>query len=155
MQTCEIALANAGWNLTPRILNNGFEQSYGIMANLSIADLEQHHGKEQLRKQQLGYWAYEPEGGENWATVDERARRVLTIMRAQAAGKRAIFFGHQVFNHLLRRRIEDWSIEETVTGDLSISHNCAVTSYKLVRGKMVLNGECLRSRRLEELTPGH
>jgi broad specificity phosphatase PhoE len=154
-ETGRIAFENAGWQVPIRVVNNGFEQSFGVLANLLSSEIEQIRPGELLRQKQLGFWKYAAPGGESWEDVEKRAQLVWAIIRSVAADKRAIFFGHQVFNELLRTAIEGRSIHDTVTTELSRSHNCAVTSYKRVGDRMVLTGAYLRPRALIELTPGH
>jgi broad specificity phosphatase PhoE len=76
-QTIEIALAEAGVEMTPRVDERLRDRELGILDRLTAVGVQARFPAEAERRRWLGKFYYRPPGGESWADVALRIRSFL------------------------------------------------------------------------------
>jgi broad specificity phosphatase PhoE len=138
-QTAEIALKTAGLSLPSVVDERLREREFGVLDGLTRRGIIAQFPDESERRARLGKFYHRPPGGESWSDVLLRLRTCLEDVRRDCAGERVLLVAHQVVVLLVRYVVERMTEEEILNVDrLGDVANCAVTSYRLEEGQLVL-----------------
>jgi len=99
-QNAEIALAEAGMELEPRVDERLRDRDMGVTDMLTAAGIRKKYPEEAERRDWLGKFYYRPPGGESWADVAGRVRAVLSDIALHAPGRTVLVSAHDVVNLL-------------------------------------------------------
>jgi broad specificity phosphatase PhoE len=138
-QTAEIALKVAGLSLPTSVDERLREREFGVLDGLTRRGIIAQFPDESERRTRLGKFYHRPPGGESWSDVLLRLRTCLDEVRRDCEGERVLLVAHQVVVLLVRYVVERMTEEQILGVDgLGDVANCAVTSYRLEDGQLVL-----------------
>ncbi len=112
------------------------EKEFGILDRLTKYGIQQKHPDLNEQRVHVGKFYFRPPGGESWCDVILRLRSLLEMVTREYAGRRVLVVAHQVIVNCMRYLLEQMDERQILDidrqGDVP---NCAVTSYRAVRGK--------------------
>jgi broad specificity phosphatase PhoE len=112
------------------------EKEFGILDRLTKFGIQQQHPALSEQRMHVGKFYFRPPGGESWCDVILRLRSLLEMMTREYAGQRVLVVAHQVIVNCMRYLLEHMDEKQILDidrqGDVP---NCAVTSYRALRGK--------------------
>ncbi len=100
------------------------DRELGILDLLTTSGVANRYPDELVRKERLGKFYYRPPGGESWADVALRLRSLLADIERRHAGRRVLFFAHEMTAYLLRYLLEDIPEKDL----LAVAHNTVVAN---------------------------
>jgi probable phosphoglycerate mutase len=140
-QTAEVALKHADLILPAVVDERLREREFGVLDLLTRRGIIAQYPDEAERRKRLGKFYHRPPGGESWSDVLLRLRAAIDDIRRDCPGERVLLVAHQVVVLLARYVVERMTEEEILAIDaLGDVANCAVTSYVLENGQLVLRG---------------
>lgn len=111
------------------------EKEFGILDRLTKHGITVKHPDLAAQRAHVGKFYFRPPGGESWCDVILRLRSLVEMVTREYAQKRVLIVAHQVIVNCLRYLLEQMDepriLEIDRQGDVP---NCAVTSYRSVRG---------------------
>ena len=130
LQTAEIAVETAGWQVKVRTDERLRDRELGILDRLTRLGVEKRFPEEAERREWLGKMYYRPPGGESWADVALRLRSVLDELNSLGTGHRVMLVCHDAVIMLFRYVLEGMNEKELL--DLAASTsilNASLTRY--------------------------
>lgn len=130
LQTAEIGVETAGWNVKVRTDERLRDRELGILDRLTRLGVETRFPEEAERRLWLGKLYYRPPGGESWADVALRLRSVLDELNSLGTGHRVMLVCHDAVILLFRYVLEGMNEQEIL--DLAAGTsvlNASITRY--------------------------
>lgn len=130
LQTAEIGVETAGWNVKVRTDERLRDRELGILDRLTRLGVETRFPEEAERRLWLGKLYYRPPGGESWADVALRLRSVLDELNSLGTDHRVMLVCHDAVILLFRYVLEGMNEQEIL--DLAAGTsvlNASITRY--------------------------
>lgn len=130
LQTAEIGVETAGWNVKVRTDERLRDRELGILDRLTRFGVETRFPEEAERRLWLGKLYYRPPGGESWADVALRLRSVLDELNSLGTDHRVMLVCHDAVILLFRYVLEGMNEQEIL--DLAAGTsvlNASITRY--------------------------
>lgn len=145
-ETARLVLEQAGWrpgaDVRLRVDERLREKEFGILDRLTRHGIAARHPELHAQRRHVGKFYFRPPGGESWCDVILRLRSLTEMMAREHGGQRVLVIAHQVIVNCMRYLLEDLDEASILAidqqGDVP---NCAVTSYRLDRGRERLRPE--------------
>jgi len=138
-QTARLVAERARWassSATLRLDERLREKEFGVLDRLTKFGIRQKHPDLHEQRMHVGKFYFRPPGGESWCDVILRLRSLVEMITREYAQRRVLVVAHQVIvncmRYLLEHLDEKQILEIDLQGDVP---NCAITSYRAVRGK--------------------
>ncbi|WP_336621867.1 histidine phosphatase family protein [Variovorax sp. J22R115] len=138
-QTAQLVAERARWassSATLRLDERLREKEFGILDRLTKFGIQQKHPDLHEQRTHVGKFYFRPPGGESWCDVILRLRSLIEMITREYSQRRVLVVAHQVIvncmRYLLEHLDEKQILEIDRQGDVP---NCAITSYRAVRGK--------------------
>jgi broad specificity phosphatase PhoE len=137
--TATIAVREAGLDVELLTDERVRERDLGVFDGFTGRGIREKFPDEATRRKHLGKFYYRPPSGESWADVALRVRSVADMLEQRLADRRVMVVTHQAVAMLFRYVLEGLSEAEVleIDGREQIA-NCAVTSYAVQDGRLVL-----------------
>jgi len=140
LDTATIAVREAGLDVELVTDERVRERDLGVFDGFTGRGIREKFPDEATRRKHLGKFYYRPPSGESWADVALRVRSVVDMLEHRFADRRVMVVTHQAVVMLFRYVVEGLSEARVleIDGAEQIA-NCAVTSYVVREGRLVLD----------------